>query len=449
MFLKKLKNQKYKEKKKDKFFKYLNPAFIILVIIAVGFFVYKQTAHEGPVFFPVESEEVEQEIIKEIVESEEVEQEIIKEIVEPEEERIEEPERNVSQEPQKKLDGGLSIATFTDGFSSQAWLDVGQTDLYFDWTSTNLLFPISMRTQEISAQEAIELNKIFDEKNQEDDILSLPDVAELVAEKNPKQVVVVESQELDKYVIGLAQEKAFEVWECDSAGKNLKLLLGKIAEYPGHLVLLPRANGSIFVLWASYFTLGYEIDDKGIIKDLINNFGWRISSDNQVKLSEIDGFVYIVNEDSSIIRYNDEISVRIDQEFWFTYQPEFLKMADDYLMAKVPNGGEKIYQFEDRGFNLQGTRQVVSKKVNFAVKNIGAAQINNIDAGVENSDTQYFLSNDGGMSWEKTMPGKIVIFENQDNANDLRWKIVITPDNGVGETTPYLSLINFKYWYRR
>jgi len=123
--------------------------------------------------------------------------------------------------------------------------------------------------------------------------------------------------------------------------------------------------------------------------------------------------------------------------------------GDGYLMAGVPNGGTKIYQFEDRGFNLQGMRQVVSKKVNFAVKNIGAAQISNLDAGVKNSDTKYFLSNDGGLNWEETIPGKIVIFENQDNANDLRWKIVITPDNGIAHETPYLSSINFKYWYRR
>ena len=98
---------------------------------------------------------------------------------------------------------------------------------------------------------------------------------------------------------------------------------------------------------------------------------------------------------------------------------------------------------------MQGTRQVVSKKVNFSVKNVGAAQISNLDAGVKNSDTKYFLSNDGGLNWEETIPGKIVIFENQDNANDLRWKIVITPDNGIAHETPYLSSINFKYWYRR
>ena len=128
----------------------------------------------------------------------------------------------------------------------------------------------------------------------------------------------------------------------------------------------------------------------------------------------------------------------------------FLEMAGDgYLMAGVPNGGTKIYEFKDRGFNLSGARQVVSKKVNFSVKNIGAAQISNLDAGVENSNTQYFLSNDGGLNWQETTPGQIVIFENQNDANDLRWKIVITPDNGIVRTTPYLSSINFKYWYRR
>jgi len=441
MFLEKLKKQKEKRKKKKENFRYFNPVFIILVIIATGFFVYEKTAHEPSVFFPVESG------------SEKVEQEVVEEIVEPEEEITKEPEKNIPQPTQPKLDNGLLTATFTDGFSSQAWLDVGQTDLYFDWTGTNLLFPLSMTTQEISTQDALankELTQIFTDKSEEDDILSLSEIIELVANKNPKQAVAIKAQALNTYIIGFAQEKAFEVWKYDSAEKKLKLLLGKTTEYPGHLALLSRTNGGVFILWASYFTLGYEIDNSGVIKDLTNDFGWRISSNNPVKLYEIDDFVYIINGNGSIVRYNDEINVRIDQEFWFTYQPEFLEMAGNgYLMAKVPKGGTKIYQFKDIGFNLQGTRQVVSKKVNFVVKNIGAAQISNLDAGVEDSNTQYFLSNDGGLNWEETTPGEIVIFENQDNANDLRWKIVITPDNEISTKTPYLSSIHFKYWYRR
>jgi len=423
MFLKKFKKQEHN----------FSPAFVILVIIVAGFFIYEKTSHEPVVSFPVEPERVEQQAIREIIE--------------PEQEITKEPEKNIPQPTQRKLDNGLFTATFTDGFSSQAWLDVGQTDLYFDWTSTNLLFPISMTTQEIGIQDFPGLTQ-HPEEEKNDDILALPQIAELVAEKNPKQVAVVRAQGPNTYMIGLAQEKAFEIWEYNSKSKEIKLLLGKTAEYSGHLALLSRDN-SVFVLWSSYFTLAYEIDNNRATKDLTNDFGWRVSSDNAVKLYEINDFIYIINEDGLIIRYNDEISVRIDQEFWFTYQPEFLKIAGDYLIAKVPNGGEKIYQFEDRGFNLQGTRQVVSKKVNFSVKNVGAAQINNLDAGVENSDTKYFLSNDGGVSWQETTPGQIVIFENQENANDLRWKIVITPDNGIAKTTPYLSSIHFKYWYRR
>jgi len=437
MFLKGFKAQKGKKKKRNEFFNYFNPVFVILVIIATGFFVYERTTHEHPVSFPIEPESgtVEQQAIKEIVKSEPI---------------IKEPKRDIPQETQRKLDNGLFTATFTDGFSSQAWLDVGQTDLYFDWTGTNLLFPISFVSQEVRVQDFPGLSQSSEEEKN-DDILSLPRIAELITEKNPKQLTVVKTKDEGAYIIGLAQEKAFEVWEYNLAKEETKLLLGKTAEYHGHLALLARSNG-VFVLWASYFTLGFEIDKTGVTEDLTDSFGWRISYDNPVKLYEIDGFVYILNENGSIIRYNNEISTRIDQEFWFTYQPESLEIIDGYLIASVPNGGTKIYQFEDRGFNLQGTRQVVSKKVNFAVKNVGAAQISNLDAGAENSNTQYFLSNDGGLNWQETTPGKIVIFADQDNANDLRWKVVITPVLG-GETsqrtTPYLSSIHFKYWYRR
>jgi len=418
MFLKKLKKQTKKLKKRKKNnFRYFISIFIISAVIATGFFVYAQTINKNPQILPI----------------------------------IEKPPLNNVQSHQQTLDGGLFSATFTDGFSSQAWLDVGQTDLYFDWTGTNLLFPLSITTKEITTQDPLiseELVQISTDKSQEDSILSLPEITELVIKKNPKQVVITSINGSNSYMIGLTQEKAFEIWEYKTTEKNLKLLLGKTTEYAGHLALLSR-HDNVFVLWASYFTLAYRIDDNNVVKDLSDSFGWRISSNNLVKLYEIDGFVYIVNEGGSIIRYNDEINVSIDQEFWFTYQPESLEIIDNYLIAKVPKGGTKIYQFEDRGFNLQGTRQVVSKKVNFSVKNIGAAQISNIDAGVENSDTKYFLSNDGGLNWQETTPGQIVIFSNQDDANDLRWKIVITPDNGIAHETPYLSSIHFKYWHRR
>ena len=440
MFLKKLKKTKNRnkgqKKRKNKSFGYFNPVFVILGVIVAGFFAYERTAKEPLVSFPFEPEKVEQGVAKEIVETEPV---------------IKKSKKGSPQESQQKLDSGLFTATFTDGFSGQAWLDLGQTDLYFDWTSTNLLFPLSIATKELTAQDALRIKKlaISSDKNQED-ILSLPKITELVTKKNPKQVVITDINGSNSYIIGLTQEKAFELWIYNPAEGDIRLLFGKITEYPGHLALLSRANGNIFVLWASYFTLGYEIDNDMRVKDLTDSFGWRISSNNSVKLYEIDGFVYILNEDGSIIRYNDEINVRIDKEFWFTYKPNFLEIiGNSYLRAGVPNGATKTYQFKDSGFNLRGTRQVVSKKVNFSVKNIAAAEIRRLNAGVENSNTKYFLSNDGGLSWNETTPGQIVIFENQDNANDLRWKIVIDPDKDVSKTTPYLNSINFKYWLRR
>ncbi len=71
MFLRKFKKQKHKEKKKDNFFRYFRPAFVILVIMAAGFFVYEKSAHEPSVSFLIEPEKVEQQVIKEIVETEE------------------------------------------------------------------------------------------------------------------------------------------------------------------------------------------------------------------------------------------------------------------------------------------------------------------------------------------------------------------------------------------
>ena len=45
--------------------------------------------------------------------------------------------------------GQYYTASFVDSFSGQAWLDAEQTNFYFDWTSTNLLFPPVLKTKEI------------------------------------------------------------------------------------------------------------------------------------------------------------------------------------------------------------------------------------------------------------------------------------------------------------
>ncbi len=70
-------------------------------------------------------------------------------------------------------------------------------------------------------------------------------------------------------------------------------------------------------------------------------------------------------------------------------------------------------------------RQVVSKKVNFSVKNIGAAQISGLETGLNQAQIEYFFSNDGGNSWQETDLGQIVKFDSQ--GNDLQWKIKILP----------------------
>ena len=439
-WLKEAKSQRENKKTRKASLRYFNLIFVFLAIIAIEFFVCEKTSHEPAVSFLVDEPEM-------------AKQQALKEVIEMNPEAIKKPEKKISQLVQHKLGDRVFTATFTDSFSGQAWIDLEQTDLYFDWTGTNLLFPLSINIKEVNPQDVLakeDLTKVFTDKNEESKVLSLPGIIEFVDNANPKQVVVVEAQNSSLYIIGLTYEKAFEIWQCDSEGKNLKLLLEKAAKYPGHLALLTRDN-NVFILWASYFTLAYEINNNGVVKDLTSDFGWRVSSNNPVKLYRIKDFVYIVNKDGSVVRYNDEISVRIDQEFLFAYQPSFLKIAPNgYLITGMSDGNVKIYEFRDNGFNLSGTRQVVSKKVNFSVKNIRAAQISYLDGGLENSHISYFLSNDGGANWQEAVPGQIVIFENKNNANDLRWKVVITPmleDNPIQRKTPYLSSINFRYWY--
>ncbi len=64
-----------------------------------------------------------------------------------------EPVKKINPEPVEGADNSLSqyfSGTFGDLFSGQAWLDTTQTNLYFDFTSTNLFFPPVLDTKEVS-----------------------------------------------------------------------------------------------------------------------------------------------------------------------------------------------------------------------------------------------------------------------------------------------------------
>lgn len=472
----------------------------------------------------------------------------------------------------KAIDNNYLTTTFSDSFSSLAWVDTEETTLYFDWIGTNLLFPPHISVEEVRGDALLDMfiptsvvsgngtvlfrgkhrvtnqeymivwgisdNRwkkidfaalglsakdriikavyqasgadewlIFAQKGDEVVLIradfntssfrshtlsiavfnnkhiacgtescvlyhaqssefvtldldsfetnTLKNLSRIVAQNNPIQVVVIK-RELSQYgwVIGLSFEKQFELWQYAPVFQPqspLLLIFSQDVEYPGYLSLLSRANDSLFVLWASYFTHAYEIQSNGSVLDLSSRFGWRILKNNPVKVYELLHALYITNTDGRIIRFNDEINTRIDNLFWFNFSPNFLdivlsKEDAGYIIVGVPGGGTKLYQFIDYGFDLSVARQAVSKQVNFEVKNIGAARINGLDAGLSQAKIKYYLSNNGGTTWQKTEQGQVARFKDQ--GNDFRWKIKIVPyKKAIPYKSPYLRSINLVYWY--
>ena len=291
---------------------------------------------------------------------------------------------------------------------------------------------------------------------------------------NPRESASASEASSDKeYQIILEQLKADQTLELFAPTQK--------AEYPGRPSLLQFAH-KIFLFWGSYFTQAYEINAKGEVTDLTPSFGWRISANKPYHLYKLPHFIYIKNEDRSIIRWGGGTNVRIDPQFWLTFSPDFMriitKSEEDggYLIAGVPSGGTKVYWFSDSGFDLSRPQTAASVKINFPVAKIAAARITRVDGNSENAKIKYWLSNDGGATWQETAPGEITLFNktqtdtdltrtNTENIrvnqrtnprasalveNDLRWKIEITPNQfGTSYTTPYLGAIYLEYWYAR
>ena len=109
-----------------------------------------------------------------------------------------------------------------------------------------------------------------------------------------------------------------------------------------------------------------------------------------------------------------------------------------------------VGSLSDDSKNKQEPKQVVSKKVNFNVKEIKAVRIDKSENLKVNSQIQYSFSNDGGINWMKTDIGQMVYF--QDTGNDLRWRVIISPlsrDIQEGKNLSKISSINLTYWYER
>ena len=288
-------------------------------------------------------------------------------------------------------------------------------------------------------------------------------------EKSPDEIFIFKDRDPGTYLLAWSKKKddfyEFSVWGIEIMGDEpiIKVILAEgqtRGRYPGRPALLRLENGNIFLFWGSYWTQAYEISPTGGLRDLTESFGWRISAAKTFHLYNFPHSIYIKNEDRSVIRWNDETNVRIDPKFWLTFNPSFLEIIPltltsnvnerdtGYLIAGVPAGGTKIFEFTDSGFDLSQIRQAVSQKVNFSVPAIMAAEISSLQGEAKNAKIECWLSNDAGVNWTKAEVGQKIAFKTR--GNDLRWRIRIIPETSCfSYITPYLRSIHLQYWYER
>ena len=578
------KKRKYRRRKKQ-VKRFFSPFLLFTIIIFAIIIVSQKTAPETEIEYNVVEDQVEQQA--------EPEDSIIKNIIE----QIKEEPVEVEVPADVNIKG--KQATFSDFFSSLAWVDSQKTDLYFDRNSTNLTFPTDIRVNQIDArsifssfiptsiasgggealitgrnritrnneiylwhlsgsgldsglpveydwgktgisnsaeiiqiyslhnkgvgilgnwlvflssssaeQTLTSINVVFLDKDAQiigkkklgdfsnntqikcgnqnclmydplemrfwqfhmgsQDLIPLPTLSNKTMAQSPNQVTFshlvsrlgVNPPSKEGWMIGMAKDKQISLfkstWGSSFQVDGVEEVFEKITEYDGVLSLFTKSDGNVFVLWSGYFAQAYEVSPDNSVKDLTGQFGWRISTGKDVKIFERGQFLYIINDNKSVVRFDGNINVGLNDKIGFEYSPSFLEMIfsnnqtnqEAFLISKVPGSGTKVYSLFDYGFDFNDAKQIASTKVNFNVNKINGARFDNLDFSANNSTINYFLSNNGGQTWIKTELGQKTKINTR--GSDLRWKVAIIPSQEIDLNEPvYVRSIKLTYWYEK
>ncbi len=106
----------------------------------------------------------------------------------------------------------------------------------------------------------------------------------------------------------------------------------------------------------------------------------------------------------------------------------------------VKGGVSGIYRFYDRGYGQKEKYTWESSRINSGVLPVKFARINSI-SGYGN--IKYYLSNDGGASWQGAKAGDFVRFPS--DGNDFRWKAELFSASDP-YFSPWLNLVSVDYF---
>ncbi len=101
------------------------------------------------------------------------------------------------------------------------------------------------------------------------------------------------------------------------------------------------------------------------------------------------------------------------------------------------------YLFTDQGFK-SGPAQWVSSDLNQWSGNVTMGEITSADAS---GTVEYFLSNNGGLTWFAADPGSPVTFVTA--GSDFRYKALLVSDSADPYATPWVGTVRLAYWVQR
>lgn len=228
-----------------------------------------------------------------------------------------------------------------------------------------------------------------------------------------------------------------------------------VSETPGSFALAPNFSEQWLIVKGGKNVLAY-LYSGGKFADVgakISKFYPSGSMVPGIQWSLGDWFIFDKGSTGAILRFDGESATNIRDALGF--DTPIYAISPDGNMTMVMGGGTasspKLYSVSDVAYSAvpssyAHTGVVESLKVNKTTRTITSAYIASRGDFPSGTSVKYYLSSDGGSHWEELIRGSdgayaAVTFSNP--GSDLRWKVVMSSDDG--KKTPTIFALDIFY----
>ncbi len=366
--------------------------------------------------------------------------------------------------------------SFGESFSGVGWRNPVNSNVYQDFKTLTISFPLAYDWEEISSAELI----IPAEKPQKQ--INLPDTfySTSIKELGSRVFVGGVKKVGEQYEGYLYEFIDGELIRVDLRGYPRESASMFTSQYPGKIVFGSDGPSKLFLLYAAYQSKAYELRVDSIVSietDYSNIFNTRVTENGNFnpKIIYKDGAWWISSTGSSAPKF-----LRIRNGVATDFTPLLLEKASQFELIPASGentfygvltiGGERrVFRFRDLGFrvdsriNSQGFASWESLRLNAWEGEIIRGRFTWIDDSIRSGFTRiatqndaeikYFLSNDGGRNWMEAELNKFVQFEAKGGsprgeAGDFRWRAELYSSQNQYES-PWIKTIGVEYYIIR